>query len=581
MPKRKVRHSLDALALFQRLCKSVGSPYALAQYLSTSYMGMEGLLDPPDPAHYNDTMAFARDYGLGTYLKKYSGMPMPGLREKAVAQFKETESSLFILNRRIVMGAPLSGAEDVLSYAKRKIASVLGPFDYDEFESYCSWGSGATATLKAGVATVDKKILEPSISVTQRAAPYATAIIASDPMWVNARDDFSDSDTSVLRFTIVEDGRFTTVPKDWKSERAIDIQPTMNLFLQKGIGRMIRRRLKRCRIDLDNQSRNQILASKAFKLGYATIDLAKASDSISREVVRLLLPPEWFEVLDDLRTHSISIDGESHTLQKFSAMGNGFTFELESLIFYSICYGIVRARNNDQESEIAVYGDDIIVHSSHAEELIAALEAFGFKTNIDKTFVRGPFFESCGKHYFHGVDVTPLYQKEEIDDVPSLVRAHNRLFRWGLRLGLGTCVEGVVHDALVFLRNSARNFGYAGKRDSYLPWIPWYLEDDRGFLTTIWRFGRRDINGFARPWLLITRSVKTDACESALIALVLRNGYFGNRHRADCAWDDATSSSEPFYGKVVKRDNVRTSLYRSKLYVDITKVPPRFDPEAL
>jgi hypothetical protein len=327
--------------------------------------------------------------------------------------------------------------------------------------------------------------------------------------------------------------------------RSIDIQPTANLFLQKGIGKMLRRRLKRCGIDLDDQSRNQLLAQQAYSAGLATIDLESASDTVSSELVRLLLPAEWYKWLDRFRTHSISLDGQSHKLAKFSAMGNGFTFELESLIFYSLCWAVVRAEANDYESPISVYGDDIIVSSVHFERVSVVLTECGFILNGDKSFSDGPFYESCGKHYFKGFDVTPPIQKEVIDSGPSSIRAANRLWRWAFRMGSGLCLDSVASQAFEVASDLVvqhHQFKHLRKAIA-VPVQPWYLEGDGGLITNN-DFGS-DRNRIVRIPLYRAVSKRKRGIESALLHETLHVGRM---------------SELPSYGYVTPRGDVKWTI---------------------
>jgi len=63
------------------------------------------------------------------------------------------------------------------------------------------------------------------------------------------------------------------------------------------------------------------------------------------------------------------------------------------------------------------------------------------------------FFESCGKHYFQGIDVTPAYQKHVIDGPLQYIRMTNRLFDWIVRMEVeGLSMRrsfGQVHAALL------------------------------------------------------------------------------------------------------------------------------------
>jgi len=70
------------------------------------------------------------------------------------------------------------------------------------------------------------------------------------------------------------------------------------------------------------------------------------------------------------------------------------------------------------------------LNSNNIHDLIDLFNYCGFEINRDKSFFKGSFFESCGKHYFKGIDVTPIFQREVIDSVPSLFRHYNRVVRW-------------------------------------------------------------------------------------------------------------------------------------------------------
>jgi hypothetical protein len=105
--------------------------------------------------------------------------------------------------------------------------------------------------------------------------------------------------------------------------------------------------------------------------------------------------------------------------EKISSMGNGATFELETAIFWAISSSVA--------GDSVVYGDDIIVPTEHAPEVIELLEFCGFKCNPKKTFVSGPFRESCGGHYFQGVDVTPPYFRKRLNSLHPVLTAANAI----------------------------------------------------------------------------------------------------------------------------------------------------------
>jgi hypothetical protein len=224
--------------------------------------------------------------------------------------------------------------------------------------------------------------------------------------------------------------KLTTVPKNAKTDRVIAIEPGFNLWFQKAVGTMIRRRLLRNGIDLNSQAVNQSLAQWASKTNLlATVDFSSASDSISRELVREILPPRWFSILDACRSHYGIRDGNPVHWEKFSSMGNGFTFELESLIFYAAAcavrdYENLRFQLNGA-FKISVYGDDVILPSSCLALFSSFCDFLGFEVNGKKSHSGSPFRESCGSHFWEGVDVKPLYLKEVLQSIPSVYRLAN------------------------------------------------------------------------------------------------------------------------------------------------------------
>jgi hypothetical protein len=75
--------------------------------------------------------------------------------------------------------------------------------------------------------------------------------------------------------------------------------------------------------------------------------------------------------------------------------------------------------------DFRVYGDDIVVRKSIAREVITLLAKVGFKTNARKTFVEGPFRESCGSNWYKGEDVTPMTLDRKLDSLENLFKFIN------------------------------------------------------------------------------------------------------------------------------------------------------------
>lgn len=451
--------------------KALNTPVSLGLWMCFKYGDYKALVSHPmpNPQHYQTASAFFDDYQAWNLLRKNEFLDT-GIDKAAVAlqKFKLSEVSCSLVGERLRTckafneEGPPSRPERmhrILSRAKRKISQVLGPFSVEEFKDCLAWGPGATATIPRCRSTPADKILEGSISVTRAALRMSQVILGEDIFWARARGIPADAAFCYLpgEFQVVDSDKGQFVPKDARSDRFISMAPTANLFLQKGIGEMIRKRLRRSAqvftsrgweryasnfgpratsfvsnidewvrlganrsdstgpsgdhrritVNLRDQSNNAHMSYVASLggTGLATLDLSAASDTISYDLVKSLLPGEWFAWLNQLRVAKTTIGSETFELAKFSAMGNGYTFELESLIFWALVSSI---------SDVAlVYGDDIICCSTDVTEVTEALSFCGFTLNREKSYSEGYFRESCGSHYFDGISVKPIFIEED------------------------------------------------------------------------------------------------------------------------------------------------------------------------
>jgi len=389
-----------------------------------------------DPTSYTDRGTFFNDYAAISLLSKYDNLDL-GVDRAAVAleSFLKSEETCRLTNIRLsAFNRTLFTFKDRLpSYidmARGKIERLLGRFDWDQALHYMHFSSGASTDVPRRKGNSWYKYGLRGPSTTGNNAVLANCLIRQFPQWETIALDFSKSS---LGLEIVRGDRITTVPKSAKTDRVIAIQPTMNLIVQKGIGGLLRSRLKRVGIDLNSQERNQLLARAGSVDGsLATIDLKAASDTIAYGLVELLLPEDWFRAMQICRCdQALWTDGSWIRYQKFSSMGNGFTFELESMIFWALAESVTQLLGGSAR-DVSVYGDDIIVPSEAASEVTRCLSYVGFETNTEKTFSRGPFRESCGKHYFRGSDVTPIYIRKDVDTLER-------------KLWLANSIRGLAH----------------------------------------------------------------------------------------------------------------------------------------
>lgn len=406
--------------------EAIDTPVALGVYLRAKYGCWREIADIRiNPLNYRSPRLFQRDYAAVNFFRKYPDLPLD-IDRKAVAleKFRASEITCRDSNHRLRewLGGRLSPMSvrvgSVLYDARSKIRNLLGDVDLEEISRRMRWGPGATsATAGAYVSSYNKFDAAPE--VTLGALPYARAAVNCCPTWaqhiLGVEHPCSVLDSA---FRVIPGNSVTCVPKTALTDRVIAIEPHMNIYMQLGVGKYIRSLLRKVRIDLDDQTRNQRGAQLAHSRGLATIDLSSASDTVCRELVEFLLPREWFLLLERLRSVNGAWEGRETFLryEKFSSMGNGFTFELESLIFWALCSSVL-ARLQLPTADLCVYGDDIIVPSSAYPLVREVLNFAGFEVNRSKSFHEGLFYESCGKHYFRGLDVTPVY----LDKTPTLI----------------------------------------------------------------------------------------------------------------------------------------------------------------
>jgi hypothetical protein len=325
---------------------------------------------------------------------------------------------------------------------------------------------------------------------------------------------------------VVQGNRITTVPKNSKTDRVIAIEPDLNMFLQKGIGGIIRSRLKRVGVDLDDQTANQdaaLIGSRDDSL--ATIDLRAASDSVSLALCERLLPSDWLEAVLATRCSMGTLpSGEAICYEKVSSMGNGFTFELESLIFWGLASAVLETSGRS-DHQVLVYGDDIIVPKWAAGWLIELLSYVGFDTNTEKSFIAGPFRESCGKHYFRGIDVTPFYIDAPIDDISRLFWFANSVRRWASRP----------------LDNQVCDPRFKGTYDLAVSCLPPKYRDpvlpdgvgDGGLIGTLAESRGRSKYSVRRAEVVVVEIGRKTSCDGDFALLrALMNLPFGEAHRA-------------------------------------------------
>lgn len=438
MSKTKQKHLKDVLPMvYDDLLIALGTPRALSLLICKRYEAIaENLhlfeVNPSDyvVAHpyWADAQAVAI-FKKNLYLKGIK--TQDELHDECVEKFYLLEAVNAETNRTIIS---LKDFKDVslLERARRIINDVLGSTPpVDRYRP--AFGKGSTFSLPACQSTIADK-LDNNIDATPHAAIYVQDCMIATPRLFPYFEN---------PLEIVGGNRFSSVPKDFRKRRPISVEPMFNMLLQKNIGDFIRFRLRRVGIDINSQQdfHKWILMNQADI--YSTIDQSDASDRISTELVRALLPPEWFTYLNRIRSRKTKMtDDKWVELNKFASQGNGFIFELETLIFYSIAKAAIDYHTQDSVNcLVSAYGDDVIVPEQFFHAVVNAYERFGFKVNTEKSFHTGPFKESCGVDIFYGEDVRPVYLKEFSVGLAGFYEAANYVSRLARRhlSGVGYC----------------------------------------------------------------------------------------------------------------------------------------------
>lgn len=431
--------------------EELDTPISLGLWLRAKAGDWVGVLTTSvDPRTYLAPERALKDIAAVSFLKKSpfaKGFAKADRRKACVDKWYAGEALCFRTNNRIrSMTMRKDPALRFLDLVKRKLQWMLGNAPSDaEMQRRERFGPGSSfRDLVRSPTAADKYSCKPT--VTQDAIWYLSDIVGT--LW-GAEMSLPYVSSSEDCIDVVRGNRFTTVNKTALIDRPIAIEPLVNLYGQLALGGCIRKRLlDRCGWDLDTAQtvHRKVAQIASYDDSYATIDLSNASDTCAVELVRYLLEGTgWLERMEDLRSKYTRVDdlqrlretllgytapskeGKWKLLEKFSSMGNGFTFELETAIFAAIAMVSVELTGSAANLgwNVFVFGDDIIVPTESVDLVQKSLEFCGFELNRDKSFLSGPFRESCGGDFFLGVPVRGFYLKRELDEPDVCYSCYN------------------------------------------------------------------------------------------------------------------------------------------------------------
>lgn len=403
------------------LCEALNTPRSLAVSLlirSGSSKDYLNLFELPAPCDGGSVERYAGDYLVSTVLKKCETLPLTVNRKaNALKAFYEAEELCARTNRRLLTELHPSWVETFSAELARILGPVTGPRGcLASLEGRFRHGPGAVVGIK-GEGLVRSLKYDSTVTLTRSLSSYVRAIMGD--LW------FEHQGSNLQQ---VDGNEWVNVPKNALTDRGIAKEPLLNVYGQLAIGEFLSDRLRFFSINLADQCWNQTLAEMAYDWNLATIDLSMASDTLALQLVREFFPPEWQRILGTFRSPKTKVEGKWVSLEKFSSMGNGYTFQLESVVFYAVVRTFVPC---DDLCFCGVYGDDIIVPQAYATQVIDALNFLGFKVNTSKSFLAGSFFESCGADFLRGRPVRPFFLRNVYESpVPKFLQWANGLRLW-------------------------------------------------------------------------------------------------------------------------------------------------------
>lgn len=392
------------------------------------------------------------------FFKKLECLPLAGVDKEANAiekfmwseeQCKKTNFFLKHLYHGGVANALASPSPYVvrlIELARSKIHGVLKECPRAS-KIVGHFGPGAVVGMKKADANPSNKMaLGMQCSTDMWASGLLPTYLSNLPHWVDEQMYAGDeppvthirqnSNGGFDRYYMVEVELVTAevicVPKNAVIYRIIIKESNLCAFIQQGVREVFEERLEAAGLGTKDQTKNQRLAKEGSLSGaLATLDLTSASDLKAYQLIKRLYPHAWFRLMCSCRSGTVRYGHQELTLEKFSSMGNAVTFPLETLTFWAIVTSALDLAGVPHDaSNVAVYGDDIIVPVAGYAHVRNALHILGLSVNEAKSYSTGPFRESCGVDCWKGIDIRPYHQEQPVSG-QTLFSMHNFFYRLG------------------------------------------------------------------------------------------------------------------------------------------------------
>lgn len=369
----------------------------------------------PPELGYVPVGRFKRHQQMQSLLKKYrfaeDAYTDEELQDKTLRKY-------FTEQERLAVHTPMGPLALKVVQRARKIArSILGSYDPESVIVNSEFGKKSSIGCSLSLAYIDEKLstVKAFTGSSQCTRWFFNDVLPDDPLLSRmvAELGVSPDDERLQHESLT----LINVPKSWKTYRTITPLTLLSLFYSNGVVKLVTARLREAGLDIRRlQSRHRYLV-KGFSMSrtHATADLSAASDSLTSELLNRILPRKWYCAVKKTFTHQVEYqqDGIARTCYTESVlpMGNGLTFPVETLIFYSIIRAL--GELTDVRGVFSVYGDDLIYPSKLHRYVARVFPKLKLVLNVDKTYVSYPFRESCGSDFYRGCDVRPFFLQGE------------------------------------------------------------------------------------------------------------------------------------------------------------------------
>lgn len=312
----------------------------------------------------------------------------------------------------------------VLQCARKHAKRILGHIDHEKVVELSRFGKKSSIGCPLNLAYIDQKLTEVAAFTGSSDCSkwFMDEVLPGDPILQELVREMGIDPSS--EYMLHETLNLVLVPKSWKSFRPITPLTLLGLFYSYGVGEQITSCLKVEGLDLSRlqsiHSRlvriNSVVEEETKRPRLATADLTNASQSLISDLLNRVLPREWYCAIKKTFSHTLIVKNSDNSYtstytESVLPMGNGLTFPVETLVFYVILKAI--AELSKVRGRISVYGDDLIYPVRLHKYVSVIFPKIKFLLNLDKTFVRAPFRESCGSDFYCGFDVRPAFLPDE------------------------------------------------------------------------------------------------------------------------------------------------------------------------